>query len=380
MLPIDIHAIGLREAAKAKVTNWDSCKLDKYYVTAVHEAINNKVDAISLSSLPRGASTRGYTNALKEAANKGIALIVGAGNGSNKKKAVFLGRTPDQSASISHKSDTKMAFEELKGKNMLFCGSLGYTEKGKETFSEFSEHPAQDTLIRYVLAPGENVFIQKNNKQYRGNGTSFSAPVTAGKFALLKQYAKDKGLVHTTDDLLKILHTSGHNLNHNIPGTPFNTYKVLNLHNAMQGVDRLITPPKPLSAAKKAVVQPPKKQVTLVPKGRVAARKTPVQTVKKATAVRKGPVAVKKAPVQTTKKPVVPKGLVTAKKTPVQTAKRRIPVAKKGRVVVKKASIRKARKAALARKRRATFVRLQKKGGRNTNPSILSTLSPRPLN
>jgi hypothetical protein len=331
--------------------------IEKCLVSAVREAIDHKVDAISLSLLAGGFQSRAYTNILKEAAQKGIALIFCAGNESTHKSALYLGNLyfgkakETKSNSNFYKRHEKTAFEELKGKNMLFCGALGHSETGEEFLSEFSEHPANDTLMRYVVAPGQNLFFAPLSGEWitadtmPREGTSYSTPITAGGFALLKQYAKDKGLVHTNDDLLGILQTSGHNLNHSMPGTFFKTYKALNLKNAVQAVDRLANQPKHLPPAKKAVVQLPKKQATLAPKGPIIAKKVPVQIAKKSVSVApKGRVAVKKAPVQIAKRqtPVIRKGPVAAKKVPV--AKKSVSLAPKGRVVAKKVPVQIAKR------------------------------------
>lgn len=336
LLPVDIGAIACRELAKQRPDQLPP-EGNNYFTAAVREAINSNVDAISLSIYPAADFlSANYTNVLKEAAQKGIAIIVAAGNDSAKEKAVFLGNRKNPTTSISRKCETKNAFEGLRGKNMLFCGSLGYKEKGEETFSEFSQHPAQDALTRYVLAPGEKILIQKNNQQFLASGTSLSAPITAGSFALLKQYVKDKKLAHTNDDLLRTLYNSGHSLTHNIPGTPFKTYKSLNLQNAVKAVDLLAKQPNLLPSAKTAVMQPPKKQVAAAPKRTATKKRTLIQT--------------------TRRNAVIAKRRVAARGIRLQAARRNAIVAKR-RIATKRALLQAARKAAIDRKRRAVGFR-----------------------
>jgi hypothetical protein len=363
LLPIDVGAVRPNPVSRD-------------FASAIHEAINNKVDAISISYVVCSGGDRDYIDALKEAAQKGIALIFGVGNESKKEKAVFLDKVNNVSSLIYSKRDDNQIFEELKGKGILYCGSLGYKESGEESFSDFSQHPTQDTLRKYLLVPGENVIIHCQKEGYLvGSGTSYSTPAGAGALALLKQYAKNKQFVHTTEDLLQILFCSGHNLTHNVPGTPFKTYKVINLANALKLADQILKPAGTIPShidkkrgplPKKPVAIPIQKQPSLAQKAQVGAKKPPIQAAKIRTAIaQKTPTAKKNALLQAakTRASISQKTIIAKKNLLIQAAKTRAAAARKAAIIrkaqttkrnalIQSARIRTitARKVAIARK------------------------------
>lgn len=296
VLPIDLNCISIHEShGGLRIPNGHHCAS-----LAIQEAIKQNVDVISLSNYiadPPSAPQE-FVDALQKAAKKGIAIICGAGNESTKSTPVYLDTGKNPTSALFYKRDDKKAFEKLNGRGMLYVGSVGYTKTGEERFSDFSHHPKQDTQRKYLLGPGEGVVLESNNELLWGSGTSYSTPYASGGFALLKQYATNKGLAHTAEDLLGILHQSGHDLTHDIPGTLFKSYKVLNLHNAMQHVDsavknikQIVNAPKEELAVKKSshqkVKKPARKKHLTISKRRAAAKKASHRKAKRRAIIRK---------------------------------------------------------------------------------------------
>jgi len=350
LLPIDLNCTLIRAWDKVFPEAISDSEQATCFASAIYEAIHNQVDAISLSLWVVDDKNGEVIHALREAAQKGIAIISAAGNDSTRQQATYLdtGKYPNGGR---FKKSTRQAFEDLKGQGMLFAGSLEYSKAGGESFSDFSAHPPQDTLMHYLLAPGEHVYIETNNEAVWASGTSLSAPAVAAGYGLLKQYSKAKGLILSREELLRILHHSGHDLIHSIPGTPFKTYKVLNLENAKVYIDALANPPapktvKPTRANQKAAVakrmahHKAQRQAT-IRKGRATVRKAPQRKVQRQAIVRKGRATVGKAPQRRVQRPAtVRKGRATVRKAPQRRVQRQAIVRKERAAQARKRRIR----------------------------------------
>ncbi|MBY0501298.1 MAG: S8 family serine peptidase [Alphaproteobacteria bacterium] len=334
LFPFDLKAPTSRD------TNFDP------FVTFVNEAIKNKVDVINLCCVP-GTHHQDFTNAIKEAIQKGIAVIFSAGNASSKASPIFTdkSRLPDGTFT---KSASQQILEVTQGKGLLYAGSLGYSfPKGEEVYSDFSQHPTSQALKHHILAPGESICLKRlRNWQGSYSGTSVSAPILAGSFALLKDYTQKKGLNYNRDDLLALLQQSGHNLRHKIPGvTVTDTYKVLNMSNALALVDKALTKQKPSTTQPKVST---KKQRNTLPAKTINKKRSVFHSRKKEVVNKK--VVLKRKQVKKTKKLKVR----AVKNRNIAPKKRSLKVAKKRKIINGKPRVAATKRIERKRKKRNT--------------------------
>ncbi len=330
ILVADIEAMKSRAILQGKDPGEQT---EECFLSAVREAILNKVDAISLSYTLIGYS-KAYVNVLKEAIEKGIAIFSFAGNDSTKGTPFFTDKIK-YNGSVSKRREMQV-LQEMKGNGILFNGSVAYKDTGEEVLSSFSQHPTPDALNCYTLSPGEKVCIPIHRNSITAvDGTSFSTPITAGAFCLLTQYVRDKGLSYTRDDLLKILTNSGHRLTHTTARTFSKTYPVLNLENVIRQADKVL-----------------RKKTLIPPKLPAPAPKPPAPAPKPTRPVVKRPVrpAVKKPVV---KRPVVKRPVRPAVKKPA--LRKRVPIKRVilKRVLKKKVTAKKPRKRPVRNRRRS---------------------------
>ncbi len=300
--------------------------------TAINTAIQHHADVISIS-LSLTLFSDEIITALQAAQKKGIAVIMSSGNDSDTDPA-FLQRMWDKVKSVFVKSNKMKVFEALGKKGILFSGALHYDIKeGEEEIANFTSMPNQETYSNFILAPGDNLSLAGNTV----SGTSFSAPITAAGYALLKQYTLANKLSHlSVDDHLKILHASGHQIKHSpwkslLNPTP---YKVLNLKNAAENVDQLLkaaatstktkSVPSPILPApiKTTTPKPPKTTLILqqtAPKSvavsaKTAAKKVPEQSkeIKSKKPALKG--SIEALPITKSKLTTISKKTMSAKK------------------------------------------------------------------
>ncbi len=300
------------------------------FVTFIKEAIKNKVDVINLCCIP-GTHHEDFTNAVTEAIQKGIAVIFSAGNASSKTSPIFTdkSRLPDGTFT---KSASQQILEGTQGKGLLYAGSLGYSfPKGEEVYSDFSQHPTARALKHHILAPGESIRLKRlRDRQGSYSGTSVSTPILTASFALLKDYVERNGLIYNRDNLLTLLQQSGHNLQHKIPGvTLTDTYKVLNMPNAVALADRTLGKRKPSTAQPKPLA---KKQS----KTRLGHKKQSTHSTKKKTVIKKKVVLKRKQ----TKK---------SKKLETRANKKRRIATQKTQLAAKKRALKSARKRKITR-------------------------------
>lgn len=221
-----------------------------------------------------------FVQGLTEVIQKGIPVIIGAGNDSSKSKPMFLNQERLPNGNIG-KSYKYRVFESQKNRGLfLFVGALGYNidkeRKGEEKYCKFSQHPTKESLENYILAPGRDLLTlhPHKNLQYhpRIKGTSFAAPIVAAAYGLLSEYIDKKGLSSTPQDRLKILQSSGHDLKHNIAGTYSDSYKALNLQNAFSLADKSLKKRPPQIVKPQAPVK--NKNVKQLPR-QIAPKKAP---------------------------------------------------------------------------------------------------------
>lgn len=219
-------------------------------------------------------------NALKEVMQRGIAIIY---NGVRSSYGLSTFTSPRQEI-----------FEKLEGKGLLFTGSQHYDSNGEETFEQWPVRPDLIIINRLLLTPTRYA-LPANDKDIKIREASPTNCLAA--FALLKQQTKDRRLSHTTDDLLKILYDSGHDL------TYFSQlYKVLDIPNALEYAEGR------------------KRGLPFVVKRPAKPTKAPVPSVlKRPTGVR--------APIQ--KSPVTSNKIVGTKATPIRRPARSFNVPEK---------------------------------------------------
>ncbi len=230
---------------------------------AIRAAIAQKVDVINLSLRFCSNSINSDTiEALKEAVQKGIIIVKAAGNdGINNLWDMW-----DNFWGFFRKSKTQEVYEKLKGKGILFVGSLRYDRHGQEEISNFSQLPNPDDKNKkphFLFAPGEDLRLPiENKKNTFTSGTSFSAPTAAGGALLLLKHAWDKGYAVNSEDILNIMERSGRDITY-YRWWPFSNvnYKSLDLSAAQALLDRKFKPGakpalSPAPVVKKLVSKP----------------------------------------------------------------------------------------------------------------------------
>jgi hypothetical protein len=209
---------------------------------AIQEAIEHKVDVINISTHLDGAGyyDRKCFDALKQAIRQGIVVVFAAGNDSSDIYKHRLSEWWNDKAGAFHgNSRRQQFFNEMKGNGLLFAGSLSYSPNGEERLSDFSQIGDHSTNSRFFLAPGHHLPIRTSlNPHKLTGGTSFSSPVVAGGYLLLKQYVLDKRYAYgSSNALLDILHRAGNDYSFSQCGSPLERFKSLNIHKALRLAD-----------------------------------------------------------------------------------------------------------------------------------------------
>ncbi|MBY0501199.1 MAG: S8 family serine peptidase [Alphaproteobacteria bacterium] len=325
ILPIDLSVMSLQKKNNIELTSTEALS------RGIREAIYHKVDVINLSLKLIDLDQDGL-EAMAEAVQKGITIVNSAGNDSFPGIMYRIREAYDNVKGLFVKSTKQKLFEKLKGKGIIFAGSTGVDPFGKETVSDYSQHPEEDTRRNFILAPGEHLNIQANNNPRElVCGTSFSSPVIAGAFLNLKQYCLDKGYKVTQEDLINMLHESGQDIVYEGGWLYGNkTYKSLDVWKACQYADQKFNP-KPIPTVTKKL---PPKEVRPHKKSVVVKKTLPTKTLKKI-------VVSKRA--NTAKPSIPPKKLATPKKITKKTK----PKAAPKRLIVRKKATKKTKPKAV---------------------------------
>ncbi len=359
ILPIDLSVMGTQKKNGIELTSSEA------FSQGIREAIYHKVDVINLSLKLIDLDQDGL-EAMAEAVRKGITIVNSAGNDSYSGVMFRIREAYDYVKGLFVKSNKQKLFEKLRGKGIIFAGSTGINSFGKETVSDYSQHPEEDSRRNFILAPGEHLNIQANNNPRElVCGTSFSSPVIAGALLNLKQHCLDKGYNATQEDLINILHESGHNIVYERMW-PFDNeiYKSLDVWKACQYADQKFNrKAAPIVTKKSSLtkIQPHKKPAE--------AKKTPsTKTLKKVIVSKR--TATKAKPNITPKKSATPKKIT--KKTKPKASKRSITrkktvkrtrskTALRRSAKLKKATLRKSQRKSRISKRTQRSARKKKK-------------------
>jgi hypothetical protein len=264
---------------------------------AIRTAIDHRVDVINISLRMEDLNTASLA-AIKEAINKGIVVVLAAGNGGHSSAFVSIWKTWDSVKKLWKKSKTQTLFEEVKGKGLLFAGALKYTRSGKEQVSDFTQlpEPVNGAHPHFILAPGEKLRLPITYQLDKlADGTSFSAPISAGAYLLLKQHAIEQGYSATPEDILNIMEKSGRNLTHK-PSmfSAAQVLKTLDIHAARVLLDQKFRGKSRVSY----VVKKPAPKTSVL-------KKSPVKSKAKKKSSRKATVAKKrKAPKKTKRRKI----------------------------------------------------------------------------
>ena len=168
------------EVTSVKVLDDNGMGTEQTIINGIIEAADNKVDVISMSlgGPKRAEKQRAYDVAIKYANDKGVIVVVAAGNeGQNAKKVV--------PASCKGVITVSAVDNQLK----------------KASFSNWV------TDISYgIAAPGVDIYSTIPNNQYKSNsGTSMATPYVAGIVGIMKAINP----LLTTQDVYEILHSTG---------------------------------------------------------------------------------------------------------------------------------------------------------------------------
>ncbi len=170
----DIGMKGIADSVKIMVirTVPDGDERDKDVANAIIYAVNNGAQILNLSFGKDFSPQKNFVdNALKYAASKDVLIIHAAGNDSENNDTVE--RFPNNYDSTGN---TIM-------RNWMNIGA-SYKKKNKTLTASFSNYGKKTVEF---FAPGENIYsTQPANKYSVMDGTSFSAPMTAGAAALIK--------------------------------------------------------------------------------------------------------------------------------------------------------------------------------------------------
>lgn len=220
---------------------------------AIQEAIRQKVDVINVSAHLDGVGyyDRKCFDALKQAIRQGIVVIFAAGNDSLDIHKFRLSQWWNNKVKAFHDDSRRQQFfNEMTGNGLLFAGSLSYEHNGEERLSDFTQIANQSTNYRFLLAPGDHLPIRTSlNPHKLTGGTSFSAPVVAGGYLLLKQYVLDKRYPYgSSNALLDILHRAGNDYFFSQCGSPIERFKSLNIQKALRLADERFGGLPPLPA------------------------------------------------------------------------------------------------------------------------------------
>lgn len=231
---------------------------DGKFAWAIRTAIHYNVDVINLSVSPSELNAPGMIKACKEAIDKGIPLIIAAGNDSTKKQAQFISLVD------------RALFDALDERGILFAGALRYTENGQEVVADFTQHPTKKMEKHFMCAAGSELLCNAHSYLkgslgwslgLQNRGTSFAAPEIAGGYILLKQIARMHNYPATSQELLDILYDSGRSVSCTVslPVDPDSeslivdsmkrnkTYKSMDLVNAKKMLEEKIKAIKPVS-------------------------------------------------------------------------------------------------------------------------------------
>lgn len=343
LLPIDLCIMSYAGYNKPSLT--ESQVLTK----AIRAAITHHVDVINISRTMEDLDTTSLA-AIKEAVNKGIAVVLAAGNSGRSSVFVSIWQTWNSIKKLWSKSKSQTLFEEVNGKGLLFAGALKYTPSGKEQVCDFTQlpEPVNGKNPHFILAPGEQLRLPIVSQSDRlTDGTSFAAPISSGAYLLLKQHAIEMGYSTTPEDILNIMEESGRNLTYKPPlfGRT-KILKTLDVHAARILLDQKfkIKPPasykpKPLIARAQRPIKP-----TMV--------KKPVPKVAK---IKKPTAKVARVKKPAAKTPVVKKSSVKSKAK--KKSSRKVTIAKKKKAPKKLGKRKVAPKKIKKTKRRKTSKR-----------------------
>jgi len=158
---------------------------DQTIAHAIEQAIHLNADVINISQSFNEKFPKTQV-ACKRAVDKGIAIIFAAGNSSTKEQAMPCGVHFDVTSKVYYKNDTLEIAKTLKGKGICFAGAVRYSSKeGEEKTTTYTSYP--DGSL-FIFAAGSKLpargYVDPHTLD---GGTSFSAPVLAGAFLLLKQ-------------------------------------------------------------------------------------------------------------------------------------------------------------------------------------------------
>lgn len=227
---------------------------DGRFAWAIRTAIQYNVDAINLSIEPNGWDSPETIKACKEATDKGIPIIIAAGNDSTNNEAQFI-------------SAYKQAlFDAVGGNGIIFAGALTYSEDGKEVVAGYTQHPTKKMEKRFICVAGSGLPVNSDSLWnvligMRSAGSSFAAPEVAGGYILLKQIARMHNYPATPQELLDILYESGRDVSCRVslpmdpdseslivdPMKRNKTYKSMDLVNAKKMLEEKIKTTKSVS-------------------------------------------------------------------------------------------------------------------------------------
>lgn len=309
ILPIDLSVMGIQKRNGIELTSSEA------FSQSIREAIYHKVDVINLSLKLIDLNQDGL-EAMADAIRKGITIVISAGNDSSPGIMYYIREFYDHIKGLFVKSGKQQLFEKVRGKGIIFAGSTGIDLFGKETVSDYSQHPENDTRKNFILAPGEYLNIQANNNPRElVCGTSFSSPVIAGALLNLKQHCLDKGYNTTQEDLINILHESAHNIVYERMW-PFNneTYKSLDVWKACRYADQKFNPKSSPIAKKPSPVVPAK-----LPLKKESSNKKSAATKKTSPKITLKKVVMRKRGANKAKRSITPKKAATPKKITKKT-------------------------------------------------------------
>jgi len=178
----------------------------------IQEAINQGAHIINMSLGAYEPASSILTNAIEDAVNAGIIVVVAAGN------AAF-----DNNIYASYPSNSKFeALVSVQSHNNIDSESY---------FTNFG------TTSVHLSGPGEGITSSFFNNSYKTfSGTSMSAPQIAGSLALLRQIAREIGGVYTSNALnmnilvrSALLHTTTQKGYRNMTGGKANVFAAANL-------------------------------------------------------------------------------------------------------------------------------------------------------
>lgn len=197
LLPIDLFRFNHKNISNNSIAY--------IMVQAIDKAIDLGADVINLSQNLQ--NTPEMAAVCKKAAQRGIPIIVAAGNDSVKGKPAYL------------RQNAQNLFDSVEGKGIRFVGALEYGEKGQEKLTNYTQFPNEETQKHFMFAAGNNFPVRYNttNPEQLDGGTCWATAVVTGGYVLAKQVAYDRGYQISSENILDILFNTGRNVNYEAP-------------------------------------------------------------------------------------------------------------------------------------------------------------------